>query len=103
MLLEADFPYPVFALLLFINGVSSGLFSAPNGTQIRHAVPVTERGQASGLRATTMNAGQLMSIGVFFTLIAFSISLVLYLLAASPSGWADPRASRKRRKNGRWN
>lgn len=74
MLLEADFPYPVFALLLFINGVSSGLFSAPNGTQIMNAVPAAERGQASGLRATTMNAGQVMSIGVFFTLMIIGLA-----------------------------
>ncbi|MEO5805529.1 MFS transporter [Devosia sp.] len=74
MLLGADFPYPVFALLLFINGVSSGLFSAPNGTQIMNAVPATERGQASGLRATTMNAGQVMSIGVFFTLMIIGLA-----------------------------
>ena len=30
MLLPADFPYPAFALLIFINGVASGLFISPN-------------------------------------------------------------------------
>jgi len=74
MLLEPNFSYPVFALLLFINGVASGLFSAPNGTQIMNAVPASERGQASGLRATTMNAGQVMSIGVFFTLMIIGLA-----------------------------
>ncbi|WP_375451793.1 MFS transporter [uncultured Devosia sp.] len=74
MLLGADFPYPVFALLLFVNGVASGLFSAPNGTQIMNAVPAAERGQASGLRATTMNAGQVLSIGVFFTLMIIGLA-----------------------------
>jgi hypothetical protein len=74
MLLDADFSYPVFATLLFLNGLSSGLFSAPNGTQIMNAVPASERGQASGLRATTMNAGQVMSIGVFFTLMIIGLA-----------------------------
>ncbi len=74
MLLGADFPYPVFAVLLFVNGVASGLFSAPNGTQIMNAVPASERGQASGVRATTMNAGQVLSIGVFFTLMIIGLA-----------------------------
>jgi MFS family permease len=76
MLLPADFSYPVFALLLFINGLGSGLFAAPNMTQIMNSVPAQERGQASGLRATTTNVGSVMSIGVFF-------SLMLAGLAAS--------------------
>jgi MFS family permease len=74
MLLDADFSYPLFATLLFLNGLSSGLFSAPNGTQIMNAVPASERGQASGLRATSMNAGQVMSIGVFFTLMIIGLA-----------------------------
>jgi MFS family permease len=77
MLLNADFDYPVFAVLLFLNGVGSGLFSAPNSTMIMNGVPASERGQASGVRATTMNAGQVLSIGVFFTLMIIGLSLSL--------------------------
>ena len=76
MLLPADFSYGLFAALLFANGLGSGLFVAPNSTQIMNAVPVAERGQASGVRATTSNAGQVLSIGIFF-------SLMLAGLAAS--------------------
>ncbi|HEV7717693.1 MAG TPA: MFS transporter [Arsenicitalea sp.] len=74
MLLNADFDYTIFAALLFLNGVGSGLFSAPNGTQIMNAVPAAERGQASGVRATSMNAGQVLSIGVFFTLMIIGLA-----------------------------
>jgi MFS family permease len=77
MFLNADFDYYVFAALLFLNGVGSGLFSAPNGTQIMNAVPAAERGQASGVRATSMNAGQVLSIGVFFTLMIIGLALSL--------------------------
>lgn len=77
MLLNADFAYPVFATLLFLNGVGSGLFSAPNGTQTMNAVPPAERGQASGIRATAMNAGQVLSIGIFFTLMIIGLALSL--------------------------
>jgi len=77
MLLEANFTYPIFALLLFLNGVGTGLFSAPNSTQIMNAVPAAERGQASGVRATTLNAGQVLSIGIFFTLMILGLAMSL--------------------------
>lgn len=77
MLLNADFEYPIFATLLFLNGVASGLFSAPNATQTMNAVPASERGQAAGIRATAMNAGQVLSIGIFFTLMIVGLSLSL--------------------------
>jgi MFS family permease len=67
-MLPPDFSYATFAALLFANGFGSGLFVAPNSTQIMNAVPTQERGQASGMRATTTNAGQVLSIGVFFSL-----------------------------------
>jgi MFS family permease len=67
-LLPADFNYWLFSFLLLLNGLGTGLFSAPNSIQIMNAVPARERGQASGTRATTMNAGGLLSIGIFFSL-----------------------------------
>jgi MFS family permease len=68
MLLHADFDYRAFATLIFASGVASGLFSAPNSTQIMNAAPAKERGQASGVRATMLNTGQVLSIGIFFSL-----------------------------------
>jgi MFS family permease len=77
MLLPADFPYWLFALLIFLNGIGSGLFVAPNSTQIMNSVPATERGQASGMRATTVNAGMVLSIGVFFSLMIVGLAATL--------------------------
>ena len=77
MFLPANFDYPLFAVLLFLNGVGSGLFSSPNATMIMNGVPAGERGQASGVRATSMNAGQVLSIGVFFTLMIIGLALSL--------------------------
>jgi MFS family permease len=77
MMLQADFDYPVFALLLLLNGIGSGMFSAPNSTMIMNGVPAGERGQASGVRATSMNAGQVLSIGVFFTLMIVGLAISL--------------------------
>jgi MFS family permease len=68
MLLPIDFPYFVFAALLLVNGIGSGLFAAPNTAGIMNAVPARQRGAASGMRATFQNAGFVLSIGLFFSL-----------------------------------
>jgi MFS family permease len=67
-LLPIDFPYWVFAALLLANGIGSGLFAAPNTAGIMNAVPARQRGAASGMRATFQNAGFVLSIGLFFSL-----------------------------------
>ncbi len=74
MLLPADFPYWLFAFIIFLNGVGSGLFASPNSAAIMNSVPASERGQASGVRATTMNAGMVLSIGIFFSLMIVGLS-----------------------------
>ncbi len=68
MLLPIDFPYWVFALLIFGNGVGSGLFASPNTSAIMSSVPPQHRGAASGMRSTFQNSGMSLSIGIFFTL-----------------------------------
>jgi MFS family permease len=67
-LLPIDFHYWVFAVLLLVNGIGSGLFAAPNTAGIMNAVPARQRGAASGMRATFQNAGFVLSIGLFFSL-----------------------------------
>jgi MFS family permease len=68
MVLPIDFPYLVFAVLLLANGIGSGLFAAPNTAGIMNSVPARQRGAASGMRATFQNAGFVLSIGLFFSL-----------------------------------
>ncbi len=74
MTLPANFSYWAFALLLFLGGVGSGLFMAPNTTGIMNSVPPEQRGAASGMRATGMNAGMVLSIGLFFSLMIVGLS-----------------------------
>jgi MFS family permease len=74
LLIPVNFSYPVFAILLLFNGIGSGLFSAPNTTAVMNAVPPGERGVASGIRATFQNAGMVLSIGVFFSLLITGLS-----------------------------
>ena len=75
--LPVDFAYPEFAALVLANGVFTGLFSAPNTTTIMNAVPPSQRGAASGMRATFMNAGFVLSISLFFSLMIVGLASTL--------------------------
>ena len=68
MLLPVAFPYWAFALLIFGNGIGSGLFASPNTSAIMSSVPARHRGSASGMRSTFQNSGMSLSIGIFFSL-----------------------------------
>jgi MFS family permease len=77
MLLPVNFRYWEFALLIFCNGVGSGLFSSPNTSAIMSAVPARHRGSASGMRATFQNSGMSLSIGIFFSLMIAGLAATL--------------------------
>ncbi len=74
MLLPVNFPYWSFALILLLNGLSFGMFSSPNTAGIMNSVPSRFRGVASGMRATFMNVGMPLSIGIFFTLMIIGLT-----------------------------
>lgn len=77
LFVPTDFHYWVFGLLVFLNGVGGGLFSAPNSTAIMNSVPPEERGGAAGLQATFMNSGMVLSIGIFFSLMIVGLANTL--------------------------
>jgi MFS family permease len=74
LLIPTVFNYWVFAVILFITGIGSGLFSAPNTTAVMNAVPADQRGQAAGMRSTLQNSGMALSIGIFFSLMIIGLS-----------------------------
>lgn len=74
MTLAANFSYPSFAAIIFLNGVAFGLFAAPNTAAIMNSVPPGHRGAASGMRSTFQNTGMPLSIGVFFSLMIVALS-----------------------------
>jgi EmrB/QacA subfamily drug resistance transporter len=84
IMIPANFNYVAFAALLACNGIGMGLVAAPNAAAIMNAVPAKSRGAASGVRATGMNAGMVLSMGGFFTLMA--IGLASRLPASMESG-----------------
>lgn len=77
VMIPVDFEYWVFALLIFLNGVGGGIFTAPNTAAIMSSVPASERGAASGVRATFFNAGSSLSIGIFFSLMVVGLANTL--------------------------
>ncbi len=75
--LPANFPYPVFAALIFLLGCGSGLFASPNTSAIMSSVPAERRGVSSGMRATFQNSAMLVSIGLFFSIITAILASAL--------------------------
>jgi MFS family permease len=94
LLLPGDFYYPAFAVLIFVNGLGGGLFAAPNTSLVMSSVPANMRGAASGMRATFQNAGQVLSIGVFFSLMVAGLASSLpSTLTAGLTGQGVPAAT----------
>jgi MFS family permease len=76
-LLPIDFPYPVFALVLFLNGISMGLFASPNRAAVMNSLPPGDRGAGGGMNQTFQNSAQVLSIGIFFTLMVLGLASTL--------------------------
>ena len=77
VMIPVDFNYWVFAVLVFLNGLGGGIFTAPNTAAIMSSVPAAQRGAASGVRATFFNAGSSLSIGIFFSLMIIGLANTL--------------------------
>ncbi|MCO5969734.1 MFS transporter [Actinoallomurus soli] len=72
--IPVNFSYWVFALLLVINGIGSGMFASPNRADIMNSVPADQRGVGAGMTATFQNAAMVLSIGIFFSLMVAGLS-----------------------------
>jgi EmrB/QacA subfamily drug resistance transporter len=77
--LNVNFPYPAFAFLIFLNGLAMGMFAAPNTAAIMNSVPAKHRGVSSGMRATLVNAGMPLSIGIFFSFMILGMNSIVPL------------------------
>jgi hypothetical protein len=54
-----------------------GAFAAPNRAAIMNSLPARDRGAGGGMNATFQNAAQVLSIGIFFSLIINGLSTAL--------------------------
>ena len=73
-LLPIDFSYPVFAGILFLMGLSMGAFASPNRAGVMNSLPPQHRGAGGGMNQTFQNSAQVLSIGIFFTLMILGLS-----------------------------
>jgi MFS family permease len=74
IVLPVDFSYVWFALILLLNGVGMGLFASPNSAGVMNSLPPSQRGAGAGMLATFTNTANVLSIGVFFTLMIVGLS-----------------------------
>ena len=75
--LPMNFPYPLFALLLLLVGLSLGLFAAPNTSAVMNSLPANQRGSGGGMLNTFQNSASVLSIGFFFTIITLGLATAL--------------------------
>jgi MFS family permease len=73
-LLPVDFPYWIFAVLLFFTGLTMAAFGSPNRAGVMNSLPAQHRGAGSGMNTTFQNSAQVLSIGIFFTLMIVGLT-----------------------------
>ena len=76
-MLPVNFSYWAFAAILLMNGLAMGAFAAPNRAGVMNSLPPQHRGVGSGMNSTFQNTAQVLSIGIFFTLMIVGLSASL--------------------------
>ena len=74
ILLPIDFPFASFAAVLLLMGISMGLFASPNRAAVMTSLPAEDRGAGGGMNQTFQNSAQVLSVGVFFTLMVLGLA-----------------------------
>ena len=74
MLLPINFGYGAFAAILLLSGISMGAFAAPNRAAVMNSLPASDRGVGGAMNATFQNTAQVLSIGIFFSLMIAGLS-----------------------------
>ena len=80
LLLEAlpmNFNYADFAAILFFFSIFAGMFFTPNQTAVMNSLPPSQRGAGAGMNGTFMNSAQVLSIGVFFSIVTLGLAASL--------------------------
>jgi cbb3-type cytochrome oxidase subunit 3 len=67
-LLPINFSYVEFAAVLLLMGISMGLFASPNRAAVMNSLPPRDRGAGGAMNQTFQNSAQVLSVGIFFSL-----------------------------------
>jgi MFS family permease len=91
--LPVNFDYTEFAGILLVMGLSMGCFASPNRAGVMNSLPAEHRGAGGGMNQTFQNSAQVLSIGIFFTLMIIGLSSTLpHTLAAGLAAHGVPAA-----------
>jgi len=77
LMLPIDFAYWAFAGVLLLMGLSMGAFASPNRAGVMNSLPAQHRGAGGGMNQTFQNSAQVLSIGIFFTLMIVGLAATL--------------------------
>ena len=75
--LPMNFSYVWFALLILLFALGVGLFFSPNQAAVMNSLPADQRGAGAGLSMTFFNAGTVLSMGLFFTIVTLGLAAQL--------------------------
>ncbi len=96
-MLPIDFSYSAFAAILLLMGLSMGAFASPNRAAVMNSLPARHRGAGGGMNQTFQSSAQVLSIGIFFTLMIIGLSSSLpHTLSAGLAAHGVPPATAHR-------
>jgi MFS family permease len=75
--LPTNFSYPLLAAVLALMGISMGMFASPNRAAVMNSLPRGDRGAGGAMNQTFQNSAQVISIGIFFTLMILGLATSL--------------------------
>jgi MFS family permease len=75
--LPVDFSYWQFAGALLLMGLAMGAFASPNRAGVMNSLPAGDRGAGGAMNQTFQNSAQVLSIGIFFTLMIVGLAATL--------------------------
>jgi MFS family permease len=82
-LLPTNFNYVEFAGILLLTGISMGMFASPNRAAVMNSLPPADRGAGGGMNQTFQNGAQVLSVGIFFSLMIAGLATTLTHTLAS--------------------
>jgi MFS family permease len=77
LLLPTNFSYLSFGAILALIGASMGMVASPNRAAVMNSLPPGDRGAGGGMNQTFQNSAQVLSIGIFFTLMVLGLASTL--------------------------
>jgi MFS family permease len=91
-LLPMDFSYVPFAALILLFSVGMGMFFTPNQAAVMNSLPPNQRGVGAGMMMTFQNSAQVLSMGLFFTIVTLGLASTLptHLYSGLTAAGVDP-------------